>query len=396
VKILDFGLAKLTPILDGGEAASTIATRTDTQPGLLVGTLAYISPEQLRGEPADPRSDLFALGATIYEMLAGRPAFLRATAAETISAILRHDPEPIGPSPGGPVPSALEPIVRRCLEKEPEERFQSAKDLAFALRGVASSTPGAGTSIAFPASRAKRQWIALVAALVIGIVGLWVYLQVNRPPSRSGPLTPVPFTTFPGQEVAPTFSPDGSQIAFAWSPEGPEDQFDLYVKVIGSEKPLRLTTTPAKFIFPSWSPDGRQIAFARMAEEGSGVFLIPALGGPERKVADSAFTYFVETQLSWSQDGKLLAYQEVTDKGPTEPTIALLDVATLSRRSLGNPSPECLWSWVPVFSPDGRSLAVGCTVSIDVTDLFVLPVSGGAGRRVAQVHGWFKGMTWTA
>jgi eukaryotic-like serine/threonine-protein kinase len=251
VKILDFGLAKLTPILDGGEAASTIATRTDTQPGLLVGTLAYISPEQLRGEPADPRSDLFALGATIYEMLAGRPAFLRATAAETISAILRHDPEPIGPSPGGPVPSALEPIVRRCLEKEPEERFQSAKDLGFALRGVASSTPGAVTSIAFPASRAKRQWIALVAALVIGIAGLWVYRQVNRSPGHSGPLTPVPFTTFPGQEVAPTFSPDGSQIAFAWSPEGPKDQFDLYVKVIGSEKALRLTTSPAKFIYPA-------------------------------------------------------------------------------------------------------------------------------------------------
>ena len=122
VKILDFGLAKLTPILDGGEAASTIATRTDTQPGLLVGTLAYISPEQLRGEPADPRSDLFALGATIYEMLAGRPAFQRATPAETISAVLKHDPEPIGPSPSAAMPPALESIVRRC----PRERSGGA------------------------------------------------------------------------------------------------------------------------------------------------------------------------------------------------------------------------------------------------------------------------------
>ena len=142
-----------------------------------------MSPEQMRGEPADPRSDLFALGATIYEMLAGRPAFLRATPAETISAILRHDPEPIGPSPSGPVPSALEPIVRRCLEKEPEERFQSAKDLGFALRSVFGSTPGAGTAITHSVSRPKRLRLALLAglAIVIGIGGLWAYRQVNRP-----------------------------------------------------------------------------------------------------------------------------------------------------------------------------------------------------------------------
>ena len=270
-----------------------------------------MSPEQMRGEPADPRSDLFALGATLYEMLAGRPAFQRATPAETISAMLKHEPEPIGAPPSGPVPPALEPIVRRCLEKEPDERFQSAKDLGFALSSVFSSTSGAGTSIAPPFARPKWPWPAPLIALVIAaaIVVTWFTVRLSRPASPRGALTAVPFTTFPGQEVAPTFSPDGSQIAFAWSPEGPQDQFDLYVKVIGSEKPLRLTTSPAKFIFPSWSPDGRQIAFARMAQEGSGIYLIPALGGPERKLADSAFTYFLQTPLSWSPDGKLLAYQ---------------------------------------------------------------------------------------
>jgi Tol biopolymer transport system component len=205
----------------------------------------------------------------------------------------------------------------------------------------------------------------------------------------------VPFTTFPGQEVAPTFSPDGSQIAFAWSPEGPQDQFDLYVKVVGSEKPLRLTTSPATFIFPSWSPDGRQIAFARMAPEGSGVFLIPALGGPERKVADSAFTYYVEMPLSWSPDGKLLVYQGDPAHGSAGRGIVLLDVAGLTKRSVGHPSPDCLATWVPVFSPDGRSLAVACRVSNAVNDLFVLPVAGGAGRRVARA-GDFEGMSWTA
>ena len=194
VKILDFGLAKLTSVLGDGEAASTIATRTGTQPGLLVGTLAYMSPEQLRGEPADPRSDLFALGATLYEMLAGRPAFLRATPAETISAILRHDPEPIGPSPSGPVPPALEPIVRRCLEKEPEERFQSAKDLGFALRSVFGSTSGAGTSIP-PPSRVRNDPGSRHSPLSSLLGGHWRYVvnrQVNRStghsrPSHTGP-----------------------------------------------------------------------------------------------------------------------------------------------------------------------------------------------------------------
>ena len=100
VKILDFGLAKLAPALDGGDATgSTMATRTATQPGILFGTLAYMSPEQLRGQPADPRSDLFALGVTLYEMLAGQPAFQRATPAETISAVLKHEPDAIGAPP---------------------------------------------------------------------------------------------------------------------------------------------------------------------------------------------------------------------------------------------------------------------------------------------------------
>jgi serine/threonine protein kinase len=400
VKILDFGLAKLRPALDGGEAAASTATRTATQPGILFGTLAYMSPEQLRGQPADPRSDLFALGATLYEMLGGQPAFQRATPAETISAVLKHEPDAIGSPASAAMPPTLESIVRRCLEKDPDERFQSAKDLGFALKSVFSSTPVSGTSVAPPFARPRWPWAAplIVFVLAAAIAVAWFTVRLSHSPGPRGALTPVPFTTFPGQEVAPTFSPDGSQIAFAWSPEGLQDQFDLYVKVIGSEKALRLTTSPAKYIFPSWSPDGRQIAFARLAPEGSGVFLIPALGGPERKLADSAFTFFMQTPLSWSPDGKLLAYTEMgtSGEGPVRNKIVLLNVASLNKRSLGQPSADCLWSWVPVFSPDGQSLAVACRVSIGVDDLFVVPISGGTGRRVARVHSDFAGMSWTA
>ena len=397
VKILDFGLAKLRPTLEGGEAAEATATRTATQPGLLVGTLAYMSPEQLRGQPADSRSDLFALGATLYEMLGGQPAFQRATPAETISAVLKHEPDAIGAPLSAALPPTLESIMRRCLEKDPDERFQSAKDLGFALRSVFSSTPSAGTSIEPPFARPKWPWPRALVGFVFAaaLVATLFTVRLSRSPTPRGTLTPVPFTTFPGQEVAPTFSPDGSQIAFAWSPDGPQDQFDLYVKVIGSEKPLRLTSTPAKFIYPAWSPDGRQIAFARWAREGSGIYLVPALGGPERKLADVEFVYYLETVLSWSLDGKLLAYQGETDGGSAGRPIVLFDVTHLNTRSLGHPSPDCLWSWVPVFSPDGRSLAVACTVSIGVDDLFVVPISSGTGRRMARLHG-FNGMSWTA
>jgi WD40 repeat protein len=139
LKILDFGLAKLGQ--DSAPPASNRPTRTATQPGLLIGTLAYMAPEQARGEPADARSDIFALGATLYEMLSGRPAFLRASAAETVAAILGQDPAPIDSSAEDPLPAALEPIVRRCLEKIPEERFQSARDLGFALGTLTDSRP---------------------------------------------------------------------------------------------------------------------------------------------------------------------------------------------------------------------------------------------------------------
>ncbi len=330
LKILDFGLAKLTQHLSG--APSEAVTLTATDPGVRRGTLLYMSPEQTRGESADARSDIFALGATLYEMLSGRAAFARGTTAETVSAILGYDPDPIASSSSGPVASALEQIVRRCLEKVPGDRFQSARDLGFALRALGTTTTPAPSG-----GRLRLLWWTLAAgALLAGALGGAALVRGRRAAPLS-PMTILPLTSYPGQEVAPTFSPDGSQVAFAWSPEGLEDRFDLYVKVIGSETPLRLTTRPAEWISPAWSPDGRTIAFARMAREGGGVYVVPALGGPARKVADVPFDYELETPLSWSPDGKTLAFTD--PQGPQGMGIALLDLAAGTRRSLGQPAP---------------------------------------------------------
>jgi serine/threonine protein kinase len=140
VKILDFGLAKLGPrgmgILEGGCDA-----RTATEPGLLVGTCGYMAPEQARGRPADPRSDIFSMGALLYEMLSGRRAFAGPTPADTLAALLTQDPPDIS-AISRPIPRALEHVVRQCLERNPEERFQSARDVAFGLQAIrADETP---------------------------------------------------------------------------------------------------------------------------------------------------------------------------------------------------------------------------------------------------------------
>jgi serine/threonine protein kinase/dipeptidyl aminopeptidase/acylaminoacyl peptidase len=391
IKILDFGLAKLRES-PGTADASSVKTPTITTPGMLVGTVAYMSPEQVRGETADARSDLFAVGATLHEMLTGRPAFLRSTSADTLSAILTQDPPELAPSPDNPVPAALGPILRRCLEKDAGQRFQSARDLGFALSVLSGSTTSdvAGTRSARP--RARRWLLPLiVGAVVVGTAASLVFRRSSGPPTE--PLRPIPFTAFRGQEVAPSFSPDGSQIAFAWTgeDEARESLFHLYVEVIGGEKPLRLTTHPGEWIAPAWSPDGRRIAFARGGQNAPGIFLVPALGGQERKLLDMPSEYFsfsLQAVLSWSPDGKRLAFADGDG-------ISVLDVETLERRRLGGASPDCQRTWMPAFSPDGKSLAVACSLSLSRERLFVMPAIGGVGRPVLAAPYDLSGLAWT-
>src|SRR5215212_10272901 len=150
VKILDFGLAKLQASLDLADAPTVL---TDTEPGVVLGTVGYMAPEQVRGQPVDHRADLFALGAVLYEMLTGRRAFQKDSAAETMSAILREEPPDLAET-GKLVPPGLDRMVRRCLEKDPHRRFQSASDLAFGLESL-SALPGTGASPAQAARAAQ-------------------------------------------------------------------------------------------------------------------------------------------------------------------------------------------------------------------------------------------------
>ena len=221
VKVLDFGLAKLTR----GEAAAagTGDSRTidhATSPGMLLGTVEYMSPEQVRGNAADGRSDIFALGVLLYEMLAGRRAFHRETGAETMTAILKEDPPEFDPS--HPVPPGLERIVRRCLEKAPEQRFQSARDLAFALEAVSGLSHGSSVSGIAPAMAAAKTHNWRTPALITGLLVFAALAYVaGRGNSRGASIVGYKQVSYRPQTIfAARYSPDGKTIVFAAADQG--------------------------------------------------------------------------------------------------------------------------------------------------------------------------------
>jgi eukaryotic-like serine/threonine-protein kinase len=217
VKILDFGLARTIADTDGSVVATQGATMPSpvmTAPGTVMGTVGYMAPEQVRGQATDGRSDLFALGAVLYEMVSGQRAFERDTAAETMTAILKDDPPEFGGT-RAEIPAGLDRIIRHCLEKHVVERFQSARDVAFALEALSGSATSAARVVAPEGkSRVPRLAWAVVAGLIVG-VGAGVFVgRAMRPPSAA----PMRFTTktFEPQSIAAArFMPDGETVVFS-------------------------------------------------------------------------------------------------------------------------------------------------------------------------------------
>ena len=310
VKVLDFGLAKLAENkshpLDGESTARTLELKTS--PGMVLGTVAYMSPEQARGLEVDHRTDIFSFGAVLYETLTGKQAFAAASVAETMSAILNDEPEGLR-LPDGMLPPQLVRIVRHCLEKQPDQRFQSASDLKVALEALSLTPAPHHSAIETAVTWAQRRsfiWLALIAVLAVaaGFVA-WVISRPNVSPRN--PLTGAqfaPLTDFPETESDAVISRDGKFVAFVSDRDGP---FDVWAGQIGTGEFQNLTKGRALDIGNprvrnlSFLPDGSQVTIEVRLEGRSYSWSVPTMGGAVRPYSDGV-------ELAWSPDGARVAY----------------------------------------------------------------------------------------
>lgn len=242
----------------------------------------------------------------------------------------------------------------------------------------------------------KWRLVLVVVAVVAAAAFAFIWLSLKT--ADSEPMTIVPFTSYPGQETAPSFSPDGSRIAFAWDNgtgnRSGRPQYDLYVKAIGSEKLLRLTNHPSDWISSTWSPDGTQIAFHRLAVDDTGIHVVPALGGPERKLIATHAPYDLAAPLSWSPDGKWIAYSDM-ENGGTGNRDFLLNVETLESHEYQHDA-ACRHQGFPTFSHSGQELALVCVHNTTSYAYLVSDLGGKSTRSLITFHELVTGPLWTA
>lgn len=274
IKILDFGLAKQAQMAAAVDGATL--TSSHTAVGMVLGTAGYMSPEQVRGEQADARSDIFAFGAVLYEMLCGSRAFHRDTTAETMTAILREDPPEISGS-GRPVSAALDRIVRRCLEKDPEQRFQSAKDLSFALSALSGSDSSAISRIAGAPLHTRTRWWMWAVAICFAILASGATWFAMRPSAATGRAQFAITTT--GEVSHLALSADGSMLAFV-SPDENSGIPMIFVQRVGSPD-SRLVQGTEGASYPFWSPDASYVGFFANGK----LEKIAVAGGPPQVLA---------------------------------------------------------------------------------------------------------------
>jgi serine/threonine protein kinase len=301
VKILDFGLAKQA-VSPAGPAGATMSGETipdaQTEPGLVMGTVGYMSPEQVRGAVADQRSDLFSLGAILYEMLSGQRAFKRDTNAETMTAILKEEPpELTGTNPA--IAPGLERIVRRCLEKEPSQRFQSASDLGFAIEALSGTAKSAAVPAAVPRS-GRWRIVAMAAAVLMGLAAGWLARNATLAPKSSPSFHQITYRR--GTVYAARLAPDGKTIVYSAAWEG--EPLQLYVASDQFPESRPIDVKGALLLSISSSSQMAILTGAKPVDhyEYQGTLAVmPLSGGAPREILQSV------TAADWSPDGQSLA-----------------------------------------------------------------------------------------
>ncbi len=372
VKILDFGLVK--PMSTGDADATRELSLTLT--GVVMGTVGYMSPEQVRGQPTDPRTDIFSFGAVLYEMLSGRRAFSGGSAVEALHAILEADP-PALPAATLQSSPALGRIVARCLEKDPAERFHSAHDLGLALESITAGSGSGALAVGTPAPSAPMTparvgtWLAIV--LAAGAAGALLHQRFATPSTSDPPL--LASLTYSGHDSSPAASPDGKTIAFMSDRDGVPR---IWLKQVAGGGELALTDGPDDA--PRFSPDGSTILFVRSSPAGPAVYRVPLLGGDPHKLLDNV------SGADWSPDGRQLAFTRWVSGDRAGSIVGVADAEGGGARELAFAAGRALVA--PRWSPDGRTIAavnglgnVATGFGIDLVEL-----SGSATRRLPPAH----------
>ena len=386
VVITDFGLAHL----EGQPGISQATT--------LLGTPAYMSPEQLGGGRADRQSDLWALGVVLYEMVSGRLPFHADGLVALALAVHNSEPQPLAVLRSG-VPADLDRVVARMLAKSPDKRYQQASELAMDLdrvrerliaggEEIPSCSPKpvpVGKQVGFYLARGRWKYAALTVVAAAVMIAAFLTLrsrqEVQPPEPRLAPLT-----STAGLERTPALSPDGRQVSFGWNGER-EDNFDIYVQLADGGTPRRLTTHPGAESNAVWSPDGRSIAFHRGGSE-PGTYLISVTGGSERKLAENAIPNCFTT------DGRGLVVEH-------QGALHLIDMASGSRRQITS-APKNGTDAHGALSPDGRWLAFARgNRSGQWQDVFRAPFPPKPGEeqqpeRLTHDTAAIEGLAWTA
>ena len=397
VKVLDFGLAKMF----GGDGTrsqevshSPTITSGGTQQGVILGTAAYMSPEQARGKPVDRRTDVWSFGCVLYEMLTGRKAFEGETVSDVMVSVLTREPDWGAVPPG--VPAGLVTVIRRCLRKDPERRLRDVADANLEIEEAASETVGTDPVPIEGKARGRRRLTLLATGLACAAVGaIAAAVLAHRPAAAASPrIARISRLTPPtGRAEWPAWSADGSLIAYASNRSG---DFEIYVRRGEAGQDIDVTNDPGQDIQPAFSPDGNAIAFVSTRSSRTGLikiggsvlsrgtrtyggdlWIVPTLGGPARRLAPDA------NYPAWRPDGRRVLY--VTGRESHRAIMEISADGTAPRAVL--PESESRWEilWVEA-SPDGRWVSF----EDQLEAVYLMPAAGGKPTRVLSgfSHRW--------
>ncbi len=367
VKLLDFGLAKLTDRVEAESGDKTLVHESKTAEGSILGTAQYMSPEQAEGKKVDYRSDIFSFGAVLYEMITGRRAFQGGTAVSTLAAILKEEPKPVVEAAPG-TPRDLQRIIERCLRKDRDRRYLSTGDLRLALEEIAPDVP-----VPAAAGRSKAAWFAgtIAAIAIVAAAASWLVPHDSSLPDYDFR----PITADDGLTDYPAITRDGKLVAYASDRAG-DGRLDIYVQQLSGGQPIRLTRDPADDLEPDFSPDGSVVAF-HSDRQGGGVYVVPALGGEERLVAGQG------RRPRFSPDGKWILYYEGEFLKPT--AIYIVPAQGGERRRIAQDiQPEVY----PIWSPDGKRVLFLSRSSLQNYYWYIASAEGGLSVR-AFAHDYY-------